>query len=1057
MPSNKDSQSIPSIRRHFATLAVGAVLLATLGGMFSTSASRNERNEKRRALKTSSTLAATTSRSYSQPSTGQAGESLWENVAETSIPQAGARVLVPAKYRTVRLNQNLLTTLLAKAPMEFTSAAREDPPIITLPMPDGSLARFSFEESPIMERGLAEKYPELKTYRAQGIDDPTATLRFDWLPTGFHAMVLSPSGTVLIDPYAIGDRANYITYWKRDAANTAEPFECHFINDPSLPEVSYSDIAAPNVISGTTLRTYRLALAATNEYCVAVGTNTVAGSLAAEVLIMNRVNGVYERDLAIHMNIVANNNLITYAGDNLSCGGACTGANDPYTNTNGSTMLGQNTTTLNSVIGTANYDIGHVFSTGGGGVATLNGPCGGNKARGVTGLPSPLGDAFAIDYVAHEMGHQWGANHTFNGTVSNCGGGNRSNGSAYEPGSGITIMAYAGICGSQNLAAHSIDTFHVKSLEAIVAYSQTGAGNACAVPTATGNTAPSVTGPGNFTIPKGTPFSLTAAATDSNGDSLTYDWQEYDLDLGGAGTTAVPNTDSDGTARPLFVPYLPTVGGTRTFPSLTYILNNANVPPSTTGGFLTGELLPAISRTMTFQVIARDNRANGGGINTATSTVTVDGVSGPFALTTPNSGSVGSSFNVTWNVAGTTAAPVSAANVKISLSTDSGNTFPMVLNPSTPNDGAQVVTVLNTITSTARIKVESVGNIFFDISDADFSILGPTAAPATISGRITTAAGDPLAGVSLSMSGARTANVITDVNGNYRFQNLDTDNFYTVTPTLVNYHFIPESRSFSLLANQTDAVFTATRDAVISGSAIDTADYFVRQQYLDFLGREPDDSGFNFWSDQIRSCGSDSACLEQRTINVSAAYFLSIEFQETGGLVDGLYRASYDRRPQYAEFMPDTAAVARNVIVGQASWAQTLEANKQAFVNAWMSRPAFRAAYDMLSNSAYVDALLAHSSGFNGDRGTLVNGLNSGALTRGTVLRQIAENDGFAKARRNAAFVMMEYFGYLRRDPDEAGYNFWLQKLNQHNGNFEQAEMVKSFIVSGEYRDRFNR
>ena len=197
-------------------------------------------------------------------------------------------------------------------------------------------------------------------------------------------------------------------------------------------------------------------------------------------------------------------------------------------------------------------------------------------------------------------------------------------------------MAYAGICGTQDMAAHSIDTFHVDSLQAIVAYSQTGGGNGCAVQTATGNTPPTVTGPGNFNIPKQTPFSLTASATDPNGDSITYDWQEFDLDAGGAGTTAVPNTDSDGTARPIFRPYSPTVSGTRTFPSLQYILNNANVPPATTGGFLTGELLPAITRTMVFQVIARDNRANGGGINTATSTVSVTSTAGPFAVTAPN-------------------------------------------------------------------------------------------------------------------------------------------------------------------------------------------------------------------------------------------------------------------------------------------------------------------------------------------------------------------------------------------------------------------------------------
>jgi hypothetical protein len=337
----------------------------------------------------------------------------------------------------------------------------------------------------------------------------------------------------------------------------------------------------------------------------------------------------------------------------------------------------------------------------------------------------------------------------------------------------------------------------------------------------------------------------------------------------------------------------------------------------------------------------------------------------------------------------------------------------------------------------------------------EIPLLAPTAASATISGRITTADGSPLAGVSMNLSGARSAKVISDANGNYRFSNVDIDNFYTVTPRLVNYHLAPESQSFSLLANKTDAAFTATRDAVIIGNAIDTPDYFVRQHYLDFLGREPDESGFNFWSDQILECGSDAGCIERRMINVSAAYFLSIEFQQTGGLVDGLYRASYGRAPHYVEFMPDTAVVARDVIVGRADWAQQLESNKQAFVDAWVERADFRAAYDGLANNAFVDALISRTGGFNGDRDALVRGLNNGSLTRATALRQVVENEGFVNARRNETFVMMEYFGYLRRDPDESGYAFWLNKLNQFGGNFEQAEMVKAFINSAEYRDRF--
>ena len=335
----------------------------------------------------------------------------------------------------------------------------------------------------------------------------------------------------------------------------------------------------------------------------------------------------------------------------------------------------------------------------------------------------------------------------------------------------------------------------------------------------------------------------------------------------------------------------------------------------------------------------------------------------------------------------------------------------------------------------------------------------PTAAPAAISGQVLSADGAPLGGVTMRLSGQKSATTITDSSGNYRFNGVDTDQFYTVTPTRVNYHFAPDSRSFSLIGSKTDAVFTANPDAAMARNPIESPEYFVRQQYLDFLGREPDESGFNFWSDQILSCGSDATCIERRTINVSAAYFLSIEFQQTGGLVDGLYRASYGRAPRYAEFMPDTQNVAPGLIVGTRDWAQRLTASKQAFVAAWVARPEFRAAYDGLTSDAYVEALISHTgvSFSQSERDALVSGLSSETLTRADVLKRIVEDDRFVQAKRNEAFVMMEYFGYLRRDPDTSGYQFWLDKLNQFGGNFERAEMVKAFIDSGEYRDRFPR
>jgi hypothetical protein len=388
-----------------------------------------------------------------------------------------------------------------------------------------------------------------------------------------------------------------------------------------------------------------------------------------------------------------------------------------------------------------------------------------------------------------------------------------------------------------------------------------------------------------------------------------------------------------------------------------------------------------------------------------------------------------------------------------------------------PNGTSATVNLHITTTSPARLSGTPIASVANDFDNdprppikpdigAD-QVIAPTAAPAIVSGQITTADGQGVGGVTVIMSGGRSARAITDSNGNYRFFNVDTDNFYTLRPVLANYQFSPDERAFSLLGNKTDAVFTATLDASNGGggNAIDSADYFVRQHYLDFLGREPDESGFNFWSDQISSCGNDAACVAAKRVNVSAAYFLSIEFQETGGLVDSLYRASFGRRPQYSEFVPDSSTIGQNVVVGPGSWTQQLQRNRESFVAAWVNRPEFRNTYDSLGNGGYVDTLLTNTRIIwtQTERTELVNGLANNNLSRADVLLRIAQNDRFAAAKRNEMFVMMEYFGYLRRDPDEDGYQFWLNKLNQFDGNFERAEMVKAFIVSGEYRQRFAR
>ncbi|HRB24795.1 MAG TPA: M12 family metallo-peptidase, partial [Bacteroidia bacterium] len=626
----------------------------------------------------------------------------WREVS--TIPVSGERLTVPSSYRALNLDLNLLQQYLNTAKAEPSQTANlKNGLMLEIPMPDGSFERFSIFQYNVMHPDLAAKFPQIKTYTGQGIDDVTATIKLDVTQFGFHAMIRSSKGDVYIDPYN-QNTVNYYMSYERKNLIRQNSFECS-LADKTAMEIQNANGNTVQRTNGTQLRTYRLALSCTGEYAAFYG-GTVSGAMAGMATTMNRVNGVYESELSIRMVMVANNNLIVYTNSST----------DPFTNNNGSTMLGQNQTTCDNIIGSSNYDIGHVFSTGGGGVAYLGCVCSSsNKAKGVTGSGSPSGDGFDIDYVAHEMGHQFGGDHTFNSTTGSCSG-NRSSTAAYEPGSGITIQAYAGICGSDNLAPHSIAYFHGYSLDQMITFSNTGGGNSCPVTTSTGNTAPVVTNMGyNCTIPISTPFVLTGAATDANGDALTYSWEERDL--GPAGAWNVQSTTA-----PMFRPFPPTTSPSRTFPQMSDVVNNTTT---------VGELLSNQARTLKFRLTARDSRTGGGGIMHPDSNVivTVVNAGGAFAVTAPNTAVTwagNSTQTVTWNVSGTTGSGINTANVKISLSTDGGYTYPTVLLASTPNDGSQTITVPNISTTTARMKVEAVGNIFFDISNTNFTITTST-------------------------------------------------------------------------------------------------------------------------------------------------------------------------------------------------------------------------------------------------------------------------------------------------------------------------------------------
>jgi chitodextrinase len=655
-------------------------------------------------------------------SMAQNEKKLWTSTVQKKDAVVVANKKTLSNPKLFELNVTELKQSLTNAPQRFTSGKSNV--IVAFPNADGQMERYRIQESSNMAPELAARYPEIKSYIGQGVDTPTSTIYFSLSPLGLQTMVVhADQSAEFIEPFTT-DKSSYAVYRKADKAASLSLFDCKIIQKVKTNIAGATDgsLARPNA-DDALLRTYRLAMSVTGEYTAYFG-GTKALALAAINNTMTRVNGVFEKDFATRMVLIANTDAVIYTS----------ASTDPYSPASGLDNWNlQLMNTLVSVIGSANFDIGHLFgATGGGGNAGCIGCVCSNdtstevvdgittpsnyKGSGYTspndGVPS--GDNFDIDYVAHEMGHQFGANHTF--THSNEG-----TGVQMEPGSGSTIMGYAGIT-TLDIQAHSDPYFHAVSVQQVTNYIKT---TTCQTNTATGNSIPTANAGLDYTIPKSTPFMLTGTATDANGDTLTYCWEQFNSQSTAAAPSATKTTGVN------YRSYNPTASPTRYFPKMSSVLTGAT---TTAGSEITVEALSSVARTLNFRMTVRDNRAGGSGNNSDDMLVTVNATAGPFAVTVPNTAVsyVGNSTQtVTWNVAGTTANGVNCANVDILISTNAGTSWTTLL-AATPNDGTQAVTIPNTAGTTNRIMVKGTNHIFFDVSNANFTITagsGDTTAP----------------------------------------------------------------------------------------------------------------------------------------------------------------------------------------------------------------------------------------------------------------------------------------------------------------------------------------
>jgi hypothetical protein len=640
-----------------------------------------------------------------------------ENKAAIPADKAVARLTYPKEFKLFNLNDAPFRQEL----FSVTDKQTKQSAIISLPNAAGNIEQFEVFESSNFEPALQAQFPEIRAYSGRGITDKTATLKLSISPRGVQSMVFrTDKDNEFIEPYSQDHKVYSVYKSHRDKGQL--PWTCSTVEKQIDADIQQriDGAAALTGSSNGTIKTLRLAQSCNAEYSNYFGAFSSADVnlvLAAFNATLTRCNGVYEKDLAIHLNLIANTTAVIYYNPST----------DPYS-TNMSSWNSQLQSTLTSVIGEANYDIGHMFgaSGGGGNAGCIGCVCvNGSKGSGITSPADgiPQGDNFDIDYVVHEVGHQLGANHTFSMSLEGTG-------QNKEIGSGITIMGYAGIT-SYDVAPHSIDIFHETSIAQIQA---NVSNKTCPVTVVmTANHAPVVGAVNNYTIPISTPFALTASATDAENDALTYCWEQNDNSTtSGSGSVASP-TKATG---PNWISFSPSISGTRTFPKLSTILAGLNVSGPLPGGDAVAntEALSSVSRTLNFRVTVRDNRpyVAGSTIGQTAFTdavVTVTNTAGPFAVTSPNtnvSWGAGTNQTVTWSVNGTNAGSVNCTTVNILLSTDGGNNFTALVS-GTANDGSEIVTVPNTPGMTNRIKVEAVGNIFFDISNTNFTIGTPVA------------------------------------------------------------------------------------------------------------------------------------------------------------------------------------------------------------------------------------------------------------------------------------------------------------------------------------------